>query len=427
MANRSFLLRLFALSTGATLLFGATGCSGEDAPPAVAAESFCGKVGGGSGTAPAMTSTIEADDAAILYAGRFDRTDAKGPITSAPAASATVRFDGTALSVHFQDEFLNGKKNYYDVIVDQGSECERRAKITPRQGVTEYPAVWGLTDGEHTATFVKRTESSIGKVTFRGFSFRGDVLEAPEPPARRVQIIGDSISCGGGNDTIPKEDREEGQTFESMCMEDDWGVPYHNAGKAFGSLTARHFGAEMQVTAVSGIGLMRNYSSRYDARPMPEVYDTLFLEQMDSPPWNALDFVPDVVLIALGTNDLSPGEGGVADPAPRITVDEYVENYVAFIDHLMSDDHYPEAEFFALGSPMLGNNYPDSTYTYRDDLEEAIAAVSEHYASMGIDTVHAVPIHQTVNRGCAGHPGETEHADIANDDVIPAVAAVTGW
>src|SRR5690348_11439695 len=173
----------------------ALACSGGEDEPAAVAEDFCGKVGSGPGKAPAMTTSIDADDAAIQYGGRMDFTDPKGPHYSAPAAYARVRFTGTAVSVKLEDEFLWGRRNYYDVLVDEGTECERRAKITPRQGTTEYPAIWGLSNGEHTVSFVKRTESSIGNVTFRGFGFKGDVGAPLDAPTRKVQVIGDSINA----------------------------------------------------------------------------------------------------------------------------------------------------------------------------------------------------------------------------------------
>lgn len=396
----------------------ALGCSGAGEEPQAVVESFCGKEGGGPGKAPEMTSSIDADDAAIQYGGRMDFTDPKGPLYSAPAAYAKVRFTGTAASVKLEDEFRWGRRNYYDVVVDEGTECERRAKIAPRSGTTEYPAVWGLSDGEHTVSFVKRTESSIGNVTFRGFGFAGDVGAPLDVPARRVQVIGDSINAGVGADLPAKEDYPEDATFESLCTEDSWGVPYHNANKAFGALTARHFGAEYQLAAVSGIGLMQNYSSNPmdDLRPLPEVYDSLLLQDPASPPWDPKAFVPDLVLVALGTNDFSPGDN--IENHPRIPVDDYVASYIDFIDKLRSDAYYPDAKFLLLGSPMLGNAYPEMTDTFRTNLDTAITAIEEHYVSEGVDAVKSLKIDRQINRGCSQHPSGTEHAQIAGTEEV---------
>jgi lysophospholipase L1-like esterase len=412
----------------------ALGCSGKDDEPAAVVESFCGKVGGGPGKAPAMTSSIDADDPAIQYGGRMDFTDPKGPLYSAPAAYAKARFSGTAVSVKLEDEFRWGKRNYFDVIVDAGSECERRAKIKPVPGTTEYPAIWGLANGEHTVEFVKRTESSIGNVTFRGFGFKGEVGAPLEAPTRKVQVIGDSINAGVGADLPAKEDYPDGATFESLCAEETWGVPYHNANKGFGALTARYFGAEYQLAAVSGIGLLRTYSSNPvdDLRPLPEVYDSVLLQDPESPPWDPKSFVPDLVLLALGTNDFSPGDD--IEKHPRVAVDDYVAAYIEFIDKLRSDAYYPDAKFLLLGSPMLGDKYPEMTDTFRTNLQTAIAAIEEHYVSEGVDAVKSLDIDRQINRGCSQHPSGAEHAQIAgtaewngHEQIIPVVSELMGW
>jgi lysophospholipase L1-like esterase len=381
--------------------------------------------GGNVGDPPAFTTQIDADDPGIAYQGRIDFSDPGRPRFSAPGVYVKARFEGTAVSVKLDDELRYGRKNYFDVIVDAGTPSERSVKIEPQATSEEYPAIWGLEPGEHTVTLAKRTESSIGYVDFLGFGFDGPVLEAPAPFPRKLQIIGDSITCGAGDDVPPPEQRPPGVTFDSACMEDTWGVPYHNAYKAWGAVTARMVDAEYQIVAVSGIGLTRTYQSVDDTRPLPEVYDSLFLEERDepSPAWDPQDFVPDAILIALGTNDFSPGDN--PEERERMEVDAFVEAYIEFLDKLMSDDYYPDAQFFVLGSPMLGDGFPDNTYTYRTDLETAIAEVEAHYAEEG--NVHAVKIHRTVGKGCTTHPSASEQLDIAEDDIVPAVRAVMGW
>ena len=57
--------------------------------------------------------------------------------------------------------------------------------------------------GSHKVTLVKRTEAFVGNtVTFRGFVVDGQtVLPTPSPTnaPRKLEVIGDSITCGYGN------------------------------------------------------------------------------------------------------------------------------------------------------------------------------------------------------------------------------------
>jgi hypothetical protein len=59
-----------------------------------------------------------------------------------------------------------------------------------------------LPNTEHTLTLVKRTEASIGSCQFLGFELGGELLPAPARPARRIEVIGDSICCGTGDEAV---------------------------------------------------------------------------------------------------------------------------------------------------------------------------------------------------------------------------------
>jgi len=378
--------------------------------------------------APGSPVTIAADDPKIVYSGRIDFTDPAAPRFSSPAVGVRARFQGTSATVLFKDQNRYGKRNYYDAVIDEdkvaadGSSLAISIKITPSDA-TRYEVIAGLPAGEHSIALVKRTEASIGYGDFLGFEFDGPILDPGPKRTRKLEFIGDSISCGVGDDLPLHKGQNPDETY---CKEEEWGVPYHDAYLTFGPVAARALDAEYHVTAVSGIGVTRVYSSNpsYDLRTMPEVYDKLYLEQTDSPDWDTSRYVPDAVVIALGTNDFSPGDNSEDMPREQMTVAKFVPPYEAFLDDLMG--YYPDAEFFLLSSPMLSNDWPDPSFMYKSSLEEAIAQIEADYADKG-GKVHALNVLDTAGKGCGTHPSASEQQQIAEQNLIPALREVLGW
>jgi lysophospholipase L1-like esterase len=348
------------------------------------------------------------DDPNILYTGRIVFSDPKAPKYSAPGVYIRARFRGTGAAVMLEDEFKWGtNRNYYDAVLDGGTIV----KIAPKEGVTRYEAASGLANGEHTITLVKRTEASIGWSRFLGFEFAGEILPPPVRPARRIEFIGDSITAGAGIEAVNNS---------AECQADGWGQPYHNARLAYGPVLAHSLDAEYHVSAVSGIGLVRNYSQRYDARPMPEVYDLTFFEQTASPKWDAKLFVPDMLVLALGTNDFSPGDS----ERDVMDVDTFAAAYIAFIEKLRG--YYPEAEIFCVSSPMLGDHWPNPSNTFATDQKNAITKAVDALNGKGDSKVHkyfSVPV---VGIGCGTHPNAEQQAMMAAQ-LRTAIAPVMGW
>ncbi|MFZ6026069.1 MAG: SGNH/GDSL hydrolase family protein [Chloroflexota bacterium] len=364
---------------------------------------------------PAMTSTlamnakrIHPDDPHITYSGRIDFSDPKRPRFSAPGVYIRAAFRGTAAAVWLEDEFKWGHdRNYYDVVLDGTAVF----KLAPQKTVQRYVAFTGLPQGEHTLTLHKRTEAGIGFSEFLGFEFDGEILPSAPRSARRIEWIGDSITCGAGN---------EAANESPECLEDGWGQPYHNARLSYAAITARRLQAEYHLTAVSGIGLVRNYSNQYDARPLPEVYDLIYLENAGSPAWEPARFVPDVLSIALGTNDFSPGDGD----RPRMDVDTFASAYLQFAGKLRR--YYPAAHIFCVSSPMLGDGWPEAADRFATRQREAISQVVDDFNRRGDEKVHKFFSTHLSGRGCGTHPDVAQHEFLA-EELSAAIASVMGW
>lgn len=362
----------------------------------------------GAGAGPVALTDHPASDPNIIYTGRVDFSDPARPRYAAPGVYVQARFEGSAFSVKVKGYNESGRPNYLDVLVDGGMPMKIKTDLVN----TDFPYTLPLEPGEHTVTLVKRTEASVGYLDFLGFSFDGPILPPPPRPERRIEIIGDSISAGSGLGAANNS---------AECMQ-SYGEPVSNAYESYGAVAARALDAEYHITAVSGMGLIRNYSQQYDARPMPEVYDTLYFEQKMSPRWDTAQFVPHAVVIMLGTNDFSPGDGKSEreelDPAA------YAEEYIAFVETLRT--YYPDAHYFAVSSPMLGDGYPDASKRYATDLKTALDAVEAHYAELDDEKVHKVFVSKLGGRGCGTHPNAAQHATIAGE-IEQAVRGALGW
>lgn len=165
---------------------------------------------------------------------------------------------------------------------------------------------------------------------------------------------------------------------------------------------------------------MRNYSFQYDARPMQEVYDSLFFEQTDSPAWDPKLFVPDVLVIALGSNDFSPGDSD----RPIMMVDDFASAYVQFINKLRKD--FPEAVIILATSPILGDNWPIAEYKSATDQKTAIAKVVDQMNQSGDAKVYKFLLIPIVGMGCGSHPNIEQHQAMA-EQMGRIIASVMGW
>jgi lysophospholipase L1-like esterase len=348
---------------------------------------------------------FDADDERIQFMGRIDWSDPKIAVVSAGGASMSARFLGDAVTVVIADKGQNGP-NYFDAYVDG----EFVTKIEPIVGKKSYEIATDLEPGEHTVTVSKRTEASIGKTHFEGFKIGGTLLDPPDPPEHKIEFIGDSITAGGGVEAV----RDSAQ-----CSEGGWGQAYMNANASFAAVAGRALEAEFNIIGVSGIGLMYNYNSE-NLRTMRDVYELTFVESEDSEEWDRSRFIPDAVVVALGTNDFSPGDS----ERPPLDVEPYQEEYIAFVERLRG--YYPNADIFVISSTMLGDGWPDETYTSSTSLITVVTETARHFNEAGDDKVHAALQTRLGGAGCGTHPNVEQQARLGNE-LADEIRTALGW
>jgi len=262
--------------------------------------------------------------------------------------------------------------------------------------------------GQHNITVQKRTEARIGVVKFGGFVFDGKTIPNILPSSssssssssstsgqRRVEFIGDSITCGHGINGIPP------CAFSALTEQ------YSNS---YSSLSASAWKASKNVVSWSGRGMVPNYN---DSRPtsstgtLPDLYGNT-LGDNKTIAWDFASFVPQAVVINLGTNDYS------WPPTPPNGV--FVAGYRKFMA-LVQSKYGNAVEFFVLCGPMARGQVCDNVQTI---------AKLEQQQGTHVTYVDMQNILQKEDYGCGSHPGVSGHKKMA-DILIPAVQKVMGW
>jgi lysophospholipase L1-like esterase len=277
--------------------------------------------------------TISPTDPRIQRVGRIDETSAS-PAFSYPGVSIKARFMGDAVDLLLQDHGAGGERttNYYQVTLDG----QAPVKFAVRGSQTVYELGRGLASGEHTVEIVKLTESEVGWSEFQGLRIHGELLEPPARPARRLEFIGDSITCGYGNEVSIPASGNPTTGFHSVN---------ENVTRTYGWLTARALGAEGMTVCYSGRGVYRNNTgSTVDT--LPQLYERVLAHQA-TPRWEPPRYVPDVVVINLGTNDFARGTPDAA---------LFTQAYEEFVTRLRG--RYPQARIVCAVGPMLNDYYP---------------------------------------------------------------------
>ena len=323
----------------------------------------------------------------IQYTGRVDFSDPQLPRFWSPGVYIQANFTGTYCNVELNDEVLWGAShNWIEIVVDDRPPI--RVQTTgPRNMIV---AGVGLPNGIHHITVCKDTEAGIGYLEFVGFHCQS-LVKPNKLPRRRIEFIGDSITCGADADasTVP-------------CGQGQW-YDQHNAYLAYGPVTARELDSQWELTSVSGIGMY--HSCCGNKITMPQVFDHLNIGDQTSPEWDFARYQPDVVTICLGQND------GSGDPA------DYQLAYIDFIEHLRKV--YPRAEILCLTSPMADDNLSKFMH---DNLQTIVQNINQQ----GDKRVHMFVLTGHHNNGCATHPDIAQHQQIA-DELASEIKQLMHW
>jgi lysophospholipase L1-like esterase len=262
----------------------------------------------------------------IHYVGRFDSSDAKGPRCAWSACSASLRFKGTAVNVKLNESGgaaigLEGV-NRYEIVVD-GKPVRM---LTPKRGEGVYTLASKLAPGEHTVEVFRRTEASLGVTQFLGFQLDadGEALD-PVKPRRRIEVIGDSISCGYGN--------------EAKAKEEPFKIETENAYLTYGAIAAR-------AVKAAYVGIAWSGKKMWPDSTIAEIYDRTLPSDASST-WDFSKAIPDAVLINLGTNDFSNG-----NPDKKA----WTTAYTKFVRHVRKN--YPRAMIYCASGPMVKDSWP---------------------------------------------------------------------
>ncbi len=286
--------------------------------------------------AAADLTLINPDNKNLSYTGRIDFSDKNAPLISWPGTSIKANFTGTALTVMLDDQL---GKNYFSVIVD--GEIYHPYVIEAKQGLQEYTISTVLPLGEHSVEIYKRTEGEEGHTLFKGLKINGKLLPPPARPTRRIEIFGDSVSSGMGNEAA-----DEGA--DNLLSE-------KNHYWAYGSIAARALNAELHTTSQSGIGIMVSWFPFV----MPQFFDQLSAVGNNDSQWNFSQWTPDVVVINLLQNDSwLIDRHKRLDPLPSDA--ERIQAYTDFVRTIRAK--YPNAEIICvLGSMdiMANEKWPN--------------------------------------------------------------------
>jgi lysophospholipase L1-like esterase len=335
---------------------------------------------------PDLVSEIKPSDSLLRYNGRIDWQDTDAPYASFPGSELIVHFNGTALGARLS----TSRADQIQVVVDDVPTIVLKLTHDPAL----YVVAHDLRRGEHTVILFKRTERGRGNTRFLGLKLPvGDHLLPSLPAKRNLEFIGDSITCGYGDEAAGVDVPVSPDNSDHFM--------------AYAAVATRMLGAEHVSVSVSGIRLTE--SPGRDS--MPTVYRRTDPNSQESQ-W---DFskgpMPDAVVINLGTNDFRGDE---------VTEAEWKKSYAEFLDFVRAKR--PQAHIFLTDGPMMDGPKLENLRRWNRDIAELRHAAGD----MKVHVLDFDVQKATDGYGSDWHPSVKTH-EIMAEKLVAAIRTLVGW
>ena len=240
-----------------------------------------------------------------------------------------------------------------------------------------------LGDGPHVVRLEKAGETQDTTARFDGFTVASTEQVLPAPHYyRRMEFIGDSYMVGYGNTShthtcTHEEIRDTTDTSESYV-----------------TLAAKHFHAAYRILATSGHGVVRNYNNFSPGETLPWYYQFALFDKATLA--NDDGWVPDAVVVDLGTNDFSTPLGDDEKWKTREDLRaDFIATYAVFVKSLRAK--YPAAHIILMAENIGDNERID-----------AVNAVASRLKSDGEHDLDVLPYSGLDHLACDYHPSHLD-------------------
>jgi lysophospholipase L1-like esterase len=279
----------------------------------------------------------------------FTITAKKLIVTLAGDSGARVRKAGENTNLARVAIYVNGQRTIDELLLKQ------EQTYTVFEGSTQQTAAVNI---------IKLSEAALSLAGIKNISAdEGAVIIPAEAKPRRIEIIGDSITCGYGVDD------ENCSHHFSTATED--------VTKSYSYKMAQALDADYSMVSISGWGIISGWTgdgTKKSDQQLPPYYEKFGFsyntfadgKQAQTTNWDFSRFVPDVIVINLGTNDDSYCNG------QQEREKDYANQYVNFLKTVRRNN--PHAHIICSLGIMGDRLYPEiqkAVINYINETEDA--------------------------------------------------------
>lgn len=354
--------KLFLVSTLSLLLLGCVNSSTSSKPSTSASTAVPTET-----TLAVPANTFTGINSRLI--GRFDQSASGQAKFTWPGSAVEFRFEGSKASINI----ASPSPVRFSVNVDGNAQ-----DLWTQAGSHNYVLAANFAKGTHTVRLTRLNESTAGVTSFISDPLVDGKLLTVQAPQKRLLVIGDSITAGYG--------------VEGANQHCHYTLDTSNQQLTYAALAANALGADLHAIAWSGIGAWRSYGEKMPVnQTILNRYPRTLADDANSA-WNAAQYVPDAILINIGTNDY--WEGSVTD--------EYHSAMEKLISKVQSD--YIRKPIYLIVSPMLTNKLHEAQKQVLNSLIKDNVKVFDLGESTGSEGF-----------GCDYHPNTTTHARLGKE------------
>ncbi len=335
-------------------------------------------------------------DGRIARVGRFGQGAGDALRLGFPGAGVIFRYRGDRLDMRLNS---TAAANALTIVLDHGDP--RTVVLTA--GDATVPLLPGHSEtglsGDHLIEIYKRSETWQGLIDLEALLMQegSDLLPVPVLPARKLLFVGDSVTCGAN---VSRENR---------CSKDP-ARPSEDPFHAFDMVLARRLDAQPQLVCYGGRGLQRDYRGlnlRDGVLNAPEFLDLAIAtdEPAKRQTWPAKSWVPDAIVVSLGTNDFN------LQKTKPLNEPGFMRDYAALLTRLRRE--YPQSHILITEGAIVTDPL----------LRRMVRQTADR---MHDSRIQWAPATHYPGDACDGHPTLEQHDHMA-DDLEPQLRKALGW